>query len=241
MGLDDVASAKHFDRSFISVNRLKNRKSDFAVKDWIMDSGAFTEISTHGRYRVSVDEYAAQIDRWSKVGNFQRAATQDYMCEPFILAKTGLTVQDHQRMTIERFDALRDRTGAALLPVIQGFRPEEYMEHVEMWGTRLGNGMWTGVGSVCRRNTEPETIEDILTSIKKVRPDLRLHGFGLKITSLRSETVRRNLYSADSMAWSFAARMQGRDNHDWREAEAFVNRIANEPSENRPRQILLWN
>src|ERR1700761_4177548 len=103
VGLDDVCNAKHFDRAFISVNRLKKRKSDFLVKDWIMDSGAFSEISAHGRYRVSVDEYAAQCDRWSKVGNFQCAATQDFMCEPFIVQKTGLSVREHQRLTVSRY------------------------------------------------------------------------------------------------------------------------------------------
>jgi hypothetical protein len=35
-----------------------------------------------------------------------------------------------------------------------------------------------------------------------------LHGFGIKTTSLLWADVRDNLYSADSMAWSFAARMQ---------------------------------
>lgn len=32
---------------FVSVNRLRNRKSDFRVRDWIMDSGAFTTIAKH--------------------------------------------------------------------------------------------------------------------------------------------------------------------------------------------------
>jgi hypothetical protein len=42
-------------------------------------------------------------------------------------------------------------------------------------------------------------------AIKNERPDLRLHGFGLKTTALADPLVRSMLWSADSMAWSFAA------------------------------------
>ena len=97
-GLHQPSDAQHFDAAFISVNRLRDRKRPFVVGDWIMDSGAFTEISTHGRYRHDVSEYAAQIRRWSTNGNLLAAVAQDWMCETFILVKTGLTVQQHQAM-----------------------------------------------------------------------------------------------------------------------------------------------
>ena len=43
-GLDHEQDARHFPRCMISVNRLRNRKSDFKVRDWMLDSGAFTEL-----------------------------------------------------------------------------------------------------------------------------------------------------------------------------------------------------
>ena len=52
VGLDDLYYAFRFERSFISVNRLRTRKSPFKVNKWIMDSGAFTEVTTHGGYRT---------------------------------------------------------------------------------------------------------------------------------------------------------------------------------------------
>src|ERR1700761_2735340 len=106
VGLHQPSDAKHFSASFVSVNRIRNRKSPFIVGRWIMDSGAFTEISTHGEYRHSVDEYAEQIVRWKGNGELLAAVSQDYMCEPFILDKTGKTIPEHQRLTIERYDAL---------------------------------------------------------------------------------------------------------------------------------------
>src|SRR4029078_13562171 len=106
VGLHQVSDAQHFERSFISINRLRNRKSAFYVMDWIMDSGAFTEISKHGHYRHSVEEYVKQIERWRHIGNMQAAVTQDWMCEPFIVSKTGKSVHEHQKLTIDRYDEI---------------------------------------------------------------------------------------------------------------------------------------
>jgi hypothetical protein len=99
----------------------------FVVGDWIMDSGAFTEISKHGRYRHSVAEYAAEMRHWRGCGNLLAAVAQDYMCEPFIVAKTGLSVAEHQRLTIERYDALIAERDGRLHPAgAAGLRPREY-------------------------------------------------------------------------------------------------------------------
>src|SRR5690242_1788010 len=104
----------------ISVNRLRNRKSDFEVNEWVLDSGAFTEISRFGHYRNSVQIYAEEIKRWKTCGQLVGAVSQDFMTEPFILEKTGLTVKDHQRLTIERYDELLQcDTGVYILPVLQ--------------------------------------------------------------------------------------------------------------------------
>jgi hypothetical protein len=225
-GLHQPSDAGHFDAAFISVNRLRSRKAPMNVGDWIMDSGAFTTLHTHGGYPYPVREYADQIRRWKSNGNLLAAVAQDYMCEPFMLAKTGMTVAQHQRLTIERYDALMaEDTGVYILPVLQGYTPEDYVHHIEMYGDRLPQGAWVGVGSVCKRNGDPAAIEAVLGEIWYHRPDLRLHGFGLKSTALKSRFVRAMLETADSMAWSYAARKQGRNANDWREAKAWTNKI----------------
>ncbi len=198
-----------------------------------MDSGAFMELKLHGRYRDSVAEYAAQIRRWARCGTLVAAVAQDYMCEPFMLERTGLTVAEHQRLTIERYDALlAEQTGTYVLPVLQGYTPAEYVDHIRQYGSRLAAGAWVGVGSVCKRNGDPGAIRDVLYSISRMRPDLRLHGFGVKRTALSLGIVRDYLYSADSMAWSFAARKARRAGdltrsaNDWREARGYARRVA---------------
>lgn len=222
VGLHQPSDAHNFEAAFVSVNRLRRRKSAFRVHDWIMDSGAFSTIHQFGGYPEPVEEYAAQIKRFKSCGNLLAAVAQDYMCEPLMLAKTGLSVADHQRLTIERYDALlRCATGIYIIPVLQGYKPEEYIEHIRQYGSRLKCGAWVGVGSVCKRNSSPCLILEVLAAIKAERPDLRLHGFGLKTTALAHGTIRELLETADSMAWSFAARKQGRNANDWREAERF--------------------
>jgi hypothetical protein len=226
-GLHQPSDAKHFETAFVSVNRLKKRKSGFDVNDWIMDSGAFTTILTHGGYPEGVEVYAEQINRWSTNGNLLAAVAQDYMCESHMLKLTGKTVLEHQQLTIERYDELVkcDVGGVYIMPVLQGYDPSDYVRHIEMYGDRLADGAWVGVGSVCKRNGDPAAIEAVLMAIKAVRPDLRLHGFGLKSTALSSWIVRELLHTADSMAWSYSARKQGRNGNDWREAKRWTERI----------------
>jgi hypothetical protein len=196
-----------------------------------MDSGAFTEISTYGHYRSTAAEYAAEIRRWSKNGNLLAAVAQDYMCEPFIVAKTGLSVKRHQELTVARYDELlsADTGGVYILPVLQGYAPADYIRHVDMYGTRLSPDMWVGVGSICKRNGDPQAIQAVLSAVKSTRPDLRLHGFGLKTTALGDPWIQSMLYTADSMAWSYSARKQGRNANDWREAVRWTEGIMCRP------------
>lgn len=149
VGLHQPSDAKNFGAAFISVNRIRNRKSAFVVGDWIMDSGAFTEIATYGHYRHGVEEYAEQIRRWKSCGNMIAAVAQDYMCEPWMLEKTGLTVADHQRLTIERYDALLAcDTGACIMPVMQGYAPADYAAH--MLGAAQDRGNYSDDAIIAR-------------------------------------------------------------------------------------------
>lgn len=230
VGLHQPSDCQHFERSFVSINRIRERKSPFRVGKWIMDSGAFTEVTTYGGYRQEPEEYALEANRWVGNGSLLSIVSQDYMCEPFVLKKTGLTVRDHQRMTIERYLRIRSVSTSNVIPVLQGYSIRDYLNHVEDYGSMglLGHGMRMGVGSVCKRNGDVSQIEDILFAIREKAPYLRLHGFGLKTTALRSEAVWKMLYSADSMAWSFHARINGRNGNDWREAKRFEESILNQ-------------
>jgi hypothetical protein len=141
-------------------------------------------------------------------------------------------VIEHQIRTVSRYvELLAEQTGVYIMPVLQGYAPADYVEHLKMYGSILAPGAWVGVGSVCKRNGDPGAIAAVLLAIKQARPDLRLHGFGLKTTALADPLVTSLLETADSMAWSFHARINGRNGNDWREAERWAANI-----ERRPRQ-----
>ncbi len=190
-----------FENTMISVNRLIKRRSHFPVQNWILDSGAFTRI-TSGKGHLSSRRYAAEVKRWADCGNLEAAVSQDYLCDPFVLSKTGLTVADHQRLTILRYDNLLQLIGPNpyLMPVLQGFTAAEFCDHIDQYGERLQVGMWVGVGSICKRSSSPSQIENVLLAIHAKRPDLKLHGFGVKKAALKSGIVWDLLHSADSQA-----------------------------------------
>jgi hypothetical protein len=230
IGLHHPADARHFQRCFISINSVRSRKRAVPSGEWILDSGAFTELARHGCYRQPAEEYAKLVNKIAdRNPGLRLAVSQDWMCEPFIIEKTGLTLPLHQQLTIERYDIIREHCRVYVMPVLQGYAPADYVSHIDQYGDRLLSGMVVGVGSVCKRNSNVAEVENVLSAIKQKRPDLHLHGFGVKTTALASSLVRDRLYSADSMAWSFAARKQGRNANSWQEAKAFLQRIETMP------------
>jgi hypothetical protein len=206
---------------FVSDVRLRTYK-DFetgprARASWALDSGGFTELSTHGRWTVEPLEYVQRVKAYDlQIGNLDWAAPQDWMCEPWIIAKTGLSVREHQERTVENFVELERlwqfwdakftfHSGAEspFMPVLQGWTVEDYWLCIDLYaqaGVRLADYPLVGLGSVCRRQATGE-IETIVRSLGAV---LRLHGFGVKTSGLAC--YGRWLHSADSMAWSVAGR-----------------------------------
>jgi len=135
-------------------------------------------------------------------------------------------------MTIDNYISLVKETkdlDVPIMPVLQGYEPEEYATHVKEYGTLLKENAWVGVGSVCKRNSNPESVINVLQAILSVRPDLRLHGFGIKKTCLQDNSIRESLFSSDSMAWNFACRMEGRNKEDYNEALKYKQMIDTMP------------
>jgi hypothetical protein len=125
----------------------------------------------------------------------------DWMCEPSMLAKTGLSVREHQERTVANYLEIRAR--GPFIPVLQGWTIDDYHACVGLYesvGVDLKALPLVGVGSVCRRQRTGE-IADLMESLHAY--GLRLHGFGVK-TGL--DSYGQFLTSADSMAWSFRAR-----------------------------------
>jgi hypothetical protein len=101
IGLDHPATAWPFLRSMISLNTIRDRKNPFRTNDWMMDSGGFTELSTHGRWRTSPQQYADEITRWKDNGNLVAAVTRHLREETLKPAIAGI-VNHHYRHPLAR-------------------------------------------------------------------------------------------------------------------------------------------
>lgn len=194
---------------FLSIKRwLKIRSTARATVEVDIDSNAFTEISTNGRWTVSPEDYAAQVTACSAaLGTVGWAAVQDWMCEPWILAKTGLSIEEHQRRTTQSLlDLRRLAPSIHFLPILQGFTFEHYEQHDDMYkaaGIDLRAEPIVGVGSVCRRSGTTELVR-LLSDLRARQGLHRLHGFGVKSAGVLASVF--SLKSCDSMSWSFQAR-----------------------------------
>jgi hypothetical protein len=195
---------------FLSRRRL-NKQSTWRESSgkWALDSGAFTELNQYGKWTVPARKYADEaITFQAVIGKMDFASIQDWMCEPFVLKKTGLSVEEHQTRTVENYLELTSiAPEIPWMPVLQGFHRWEYVWHVEMYareGVDLTKQKIVGVGSVCRRQGMVE-VQGILSKLHGM--GLKLHAFGVKKTGLILS--HKYIKSADSMAWSTAGRREG--------------------------------
>jgi hypothetical protein len=192
---------------FVSARRLRAvKRPRRAVAPWALDSGGFTELSLYGRWQTPARQYAEEAQRWhSEVGSLRFAAPCDWMCEPVMLQRTGLSVPEHQRRTVANYLELRSLAPTVpWVPVLQGWAWADYLRHADDYaaaGVDLSACPTVGLGSVCRRQ-DTTMAEELIAHL--AGRGLRLHGFGFKLLGLRR--CARHLASADSMAWSFAAR-----------------------------------
>jgi hypothetical protein len=195
---------------FVSHRTLRHyRKLRPGTHRWVLDSGGFSELSQYGAWRTTAGEYVAAVRRYVRdIGCLDWAAPQDWMCEPSMLAATGLTVGQHQRRTIASFTELTGMWRRAsdepspFVPILQGWALEDYQRCVTMYedaGVDLAAYPAVGVGSVCRRQSTGE-----IGAIFGALAAYPVHGFGVK--TLGIQRYGGDLTSCDSLAWSYDAR-----------------------------------
>lgn len=193
---------------FISHRVLRDRKTPFprATTPWALDSGGFTELNLYGEWHTTPEEYVTAVRRYdNELGHLEWASPQDWMCEPWVVAKTGLTVAEHQRRTVDNYLELTTLApDLGFIPVLQGWEFNDYLRHADAYtdaGVDLATVPLVGVGSVCRRQATGQiaAIFDMLRG-----QGLAMHGFGVKAQGLAQYADA--LTSADSLAWSYGAR-----------------------------------
>ena len=253
--------------AMLSAYALRKRKSNPSVGRWMLDSGAFSQVTMFGDFIQSPAEYVRLAVSFQDAGDLACIATQDYMCEPSVIAKLqsqgrAASVRIHQKKTVERYiqimdEGIKQGLKVPVMPVLQGWEVEDYVDHYllyrrmlnevsaertsygrtgipknNMWhhpfhhpitlGTpHLPEGQWVGIGSTCKRNTNPEVVAQILDALEEqtrsqwtrqprgIVTTMKVHLFGFKKTGLKQSNIKDRIYSADSFAYDLDDRMSG--------------------------------
>jgi hypothetical protein len=208
----------------ISASRFYRRRADgtrsfqapgpaLAGLDIHLDSAGFTAMSQWNGYPWSPVEYIDFVEQ----GTWTSWSQMDLCCEPEVAGDDAAILARVQGTAdyLAQLVALADERGMARpCPVLQGWSPEHYALSAQLADDVL-NGDWpalVGIGSVCRRNLHGEDgILAILDAIDGILPaHVKVHLFGVKSAALAHLADHPRVYSADSMAWDFAARQNAR-------------------------------
>jgi hypothetical protein len=139
-----------------------------------------------------------------EIGNLGWAAPMDWMCEPFMLAKTGLTIAVHQVRTVANYLELRSLTpDLPFVAVLQGWSRDDYLCCVELTSASAltsPRSRWSASGRSAG-GRRPARSRPSCTPRRHGPPAARLRRQGL-----RAHALRDCLVSADSLAWSLEAR-----------------------------------
>jgi hypothetical protein len=191
---------------FVSHRRLRDRKKlPRAIGPWALDSGGFTELAMYGGWQTPVDEYVEAVHRYQReIGSLAWASPMDWMSEPAMLQRTGLSVREHQERTVQNYLDLRGR--GPFVPVLQGWTLNDYERCVDLYasaGVDVLAQPFVAIGSVCRRQSRAE-IGQIMAGLQPIR----MHAFGVKTAGISA--YGHLLASSDSLAWSYRARRSPR-------------------------------
>lgn len=193
----------------VSYGRLRRYTATLPVAHapWVCDSRGFKEIDDHGTWTIPVEEYAADLRQYAtEIGQLEWAVPQDWPAAAHLLAKTGLTEEEHQIRTIQSVLQLREMLPSIpIICVVTGKDLDGYLRHIRMYlqhGIDLrAEKLVVGVGALVGRR--PQEAADIIRAIHAAGVQ-RLHGFGVKGPVL--DLAGDLLESIDSANWSGDAR-----------------------------------
>ena len=185
----------------VSARTLMNRKSNIItpnVKEWFLDSGAFTYLKKNGKYPFSIGKYLSVVAKYSP----DLWANMDYPCEKSIRNATKLNILQHIGNTIENGRQLIDFDPDTFVMVLQGIELREYEICIDYC---KDYGLFTkvmGIGSVCGRRNQDEVFQ-LLRTIRSQIPDwCKIHTFGTGIHLLKDKRIYQIVDSIDTWGWN---------------------------------------
>lgn len=181
------------------------RRNPFQNLDVALDSAGFVAMARYWGYPWNLDQYV----------EFARAlaptwwAAPDYCCEPEIAHDRDEVLARVERTAFKLHWAqlvATDLNCPPPMPVLQGWRPNDYLRCAEMMPELPA---LVGVGSVCRRPLSgPTGILAVVNRLERLPKHVQLHLFGVKGSAIRALAGHPRIHSVDSAAWDAASRRE---------------------------------
>jgi queuine/archaeosine tRNA-ribosyltransferase len=199
----------------ISYATANNTPFD-TIDNLFIDSGGYSLLKHRSDYQTSNQEYLDYVEKHGP----ELFTLRDYSCEPSLLRNRNKTVHEHQQLTTKNHRELLnsiERRGIESQPVtvIQGWKPHEYLDHLD---NLQANGLLTeyvAIGSICRRHQTKEVNKIIHTVRRELPQKYKLHAFGVKTRVLKSPQTMDALDSADSTAYDYRTRVEA-ESSNWK-------------------------
>lgn len=179
----------------------------FRVPRWLpkgeffLDSGGFSFFHKEGEYPFSPEQYIDYINTIKP----KYFATMDYPCEPNVNRSILKSNLERIEATVDLGVYLwknRDKINSKPIVVIQGFTLAEYEYCYSLYRKRGVDADYWAFGSMCRRWNDAEIRTYIRFFRDMVGKDVKIHIFGIKISSLNCEVIKK-IDSIDTLAWAY--------------------------------------
>ena len=194
-GVDKFLYSQYYDRA--KIQKFKTYLSKPTSK-LFLDSGAFTAF-TRG-VQLDIDEYLRYINHNDMI---TVAAALD------VLPSSTLGADEAAFKSWENFLYMRKRIHAVnkLIPVYHQGEHIENLYRILEYEDEFGKVEYMGLGAIANIvdiNSRERFISECFRHIVKLRPDIKVHGFGMTDLKLLEMFP---FYSADSTTWCMAAGM----------------------------------
>lgn len=183
------------------------------IEDLLIDPGGYSFMHGMGEYETPPRAYLDFVETHEPTAWGLRDIPADPATRE---ALGGWSVAEIQDRTTELHGELLDKWRArhtcssCPMAILQGWHPEQYVEHLDQLADRDCLSDYVGIGSLVNQDTEQAAaVIERVDEVTARRTDL--HAFGLKTEVLQRPRVVEALASGDSMAFEKTTRMEEHD------------------------------
>ncbi|RWO23349.1 hypothetical protein [Mesorhizobium sp.] len=174
-----------------------------------LDSAGFVAMVRYWFYRWNLDQYVALAGAYP----WDWWAAPDFCCEREVAHdRTEVKARIHATAAKLAWTQLvaRDMGVKPCMPVLQGWRPDDYLRCADLIEQFSPLPNLVGLGSICRRHLAgPDGVIAVVDRLDAVLPvHVRFHLFGVKGAVAVALRGHHRVSSIDSQAWDAAARRE---------------------------------